>query len=433
MGRVLKYIPDLVGGGYREFWEFRGRYRVVKGSRASKKSKTCALWFIVNMMKYRGANLLVVRKTFRTIKDSCFTELKWAMGVLGVSKLWDVRESPLEMTYRPTGQKIYFRGLDDPLKITSITVDSGSLCWMWIEEAYEIASEADFNMLDESIRGSVGDGLFKQITVTFNPWNENHWLKRRFFDVKRGVDESGNAVFGERKGTVSEDGEILAMTTNYLCNEWLDDADMRMFERMKSENPRRYQVAGLGCWGVCEGLVYERWELREFNAAEIARKEGIRTAFGLDFGYTNDPTALFCGLVDLKEMVIYVFDEMYGRGMSNMMISGRISEMGFAKEKISADCANPKDIAELRSLGLVRIKPARKGADSINHGIQFIRNFNIVIHPKCVNFYTEISSYAWAEDNFGNLTNRPADNMDHLMDAMRYALEDFGSAKSFGF
>ncbi|MDE7231043.1 MAG: PBSX family phage terminase large subunit [Oscillospiraceae bacterium] len=430
---VRKFLPELVGGGYREFWDFRGRYRVVKGSRASKKSKTCALWFIVNMMKYKGANLLVVRKTFRTIKDSCFAELKWAVSVLGVAKFWDIKESPLEMTYRPTGQKIYFRGLDDPFKITSITVDTGRLCWLWIEEAYEIASEADFNVLDESIRGTVEDGLFKQITITFNPWNENHWLKRRFFDERCGVDENGAVVFREREGTVSSDGEILAMTVNYMCNEWLDDSDRRMFERMRVEDPRRYQVAGLGCWGVCDGLVYERWELRSFDVESITKCEGVRSAFGLDFGYTNDPSALFCGLVDVRERVIYVFDEMYGRGMSNMMIYDRISEMGFSKEKIIADCANPKDIAELRELGLTRIRAARKGADSVNHGIQFIRNFRIVIHPKCVNFYTEISSYVWAADKFGKLTNKPSDSMNHLMDAMRYALEDVNSSRSFGF
>lgn len=430
---VRKYLPALVGGGYREFWNFRGRYRVVKGSRASKKSKTCALWFIYYLMKIEGANLLVVRKTFRTIKDSCYTELKWAINTLGVSGLWDMKESPLEMTFRPTGQKIYFRGLDDPLKITSITVSRGSLCWMWIEEAYEIASEADFNMLDESIRGAVSGGAFKQITVTFNPWNENHWLKRRFFDERCGEDENGEPIFKAREGMISDDGEILAVTTNYLCNEWLDEADKRVFERMKAEDPRRYQVAGLGNWGVCEGLVYERWELAGFDVKEIAAKEGVRSVFGLDFGYTNDPSALFCGLVDTRERVIYVFDEMYARGLSNMMIYDRIARMGFSKERIAADSANPKDIAELRALGLSRIRAARKGADSINHGIQFIRNFKIVIHPRCVNFYTEISSYAWAEDEFGKLTNRPAGGMDHLMDAMRYAVEDVDRARSFGF
>ena len=137
MKRLKIHLPDVVGKGYKQFWNFKGRYRVVKGSRASKKSKTTALWFIYNMMKYKDANTLVVRKTFRTLKESCFTELKWAVHRLHVDHLWEFKESPLEATYVPTGQKIYFRGLDDPLKVTSITVDVGCLCWMWIEEAHE--------------------------------------------------------------------------------------------------------------------------------------------------------------------------------------------------------------------------------------------------------------------------------------------------------
>ena len=136
MKKLKINLPDIVGKGYKQFWNFKGRYRVVKGSRASKKSKTTALWYIYNMMKYKDANTLVIRKTFRTLKDSCFTELKWAVHRLHVDHLWEFKESPLEATYVPTGQKIYFRGLDDPLKVTSITVDVGCLCWMWIEEAY---------------------------------------------------------------------------------------------------------------------------------------------------------------------------------------------------------------------------------------------------------------------------------------------------------
>ena len=148
-------LSTVVGGGYNKFWHFKGRYRVCKGSRASKKSTTTALNIIKRMMEYPDANTLVVRKVFRTLKDSCFTQLKWAIHRLGVDAHWEVKESPLEMTYRPTGQKIYFRGLDDPLKVTSITVEHGYLCWCWIEEAYEISNEKDFDMLDESIRGAI--------------------------------------------------------------------------------------------------------------------------------------------------------------------------------------------------------------------------------------------------------------------------------------
>ena len=163
-------MSQIVGKGYNEFWKFKGRYRAVKGSRASKKSKTSALWYIANLSKekYKEANLLVIRKTFRTLKDSCFTELKWAINRLGLQNQWVAKESPLEIVNVETGQKIFFRGLDDPLKVTSITVDVGVLCWLWIEEAYEIMQESDFDTIDESIRGEVPEGLFKQITLRLN-------------------------------------------------------------------------------------------------------------------------------------------------------------------------------------------------------------------------------------------------------------------------
>lgn len=398
-------LPEIVGKGYGTFWRWRGRYRVVKGSRSSKKSATTSLWYIWALMAYPGANLLVVRKTFRTLKDSCYAQLKWAIHRMGVDAYFLCKESPLEITYIPTGQKIYFRGLDDPLKITSITVDTGALCFLWIEEAYEITSEAAFDTLDESIRGQLPPGMFKQITLTFNPWNERHWLKRRFFDTP--------------------DPDTLAITTNYLCNEFLDDADRRNFERMRLMNPRRYQVAGLGDWGIVEGLVFENWEEKAFDAAEISRRPNVQSAFGLDFGYTNDPSAFFCGLVDTVAREIYVFDEMYKKGMTNEAIYQEVSRMGYSKERITADSAEPKSIAQLRGLGLLRIHAAKKGRDSVMNGIQLIQDYKIIIHPRCVNFLTEISNYTWDKDKFDNTINQPIDDFNHLMDAMRYAMERF--------
>ncbi len=415
-GRKKLSLPEVVGKGYGTFWRWKGRYRVCKGSRASKKSKTAALWYIVNLMKYPESNLLVVRKVFRTLKDSCFTELKWAIHRLGVEGFWEIKESPLEMTYKPTGQKIYFRGLDDPLKVTSITVEHGYLCWMWIEEAYEVGNENDFNMLDESIRGAIlsETGLFKQITLTFNPWNEHHWIKKRFFD--------------------NPDDETLAMTTNYLCNEWLDAADRKVFETMRLNNPRRYRVAGMGDWGIVDGLIFENWEEKAFDVDEISRLASVRSAFGLDFGYTNDPSALFCGLVDETAKTLWVFDEMYDYGMSNERIAEKVSQMGYRKERIRAEAAEPKSIDRLYELGLSRIQKARKGKDSINNGIDYLQDYHIIVHPRCVNFITEISNYTWDTDTkTGKRLNKPIDDFNHLMDAMRYAMEDFSMGSAFSF
>lgn len=403
-------LPEVVGRGYKTFWNFKGRYRVCKGSRRSKKSKTMALWVITKMMEYPEANTLVVRKTYRTLKDSCFTELKWAIRRLQVEAWWDIKESPLEMTYRPTGQKIYFRGLDDPLKVTSITTEVGVLCWMWIEEAYEITAESDFDTLYESILGDCPEGLFKQVTLTFNPWNERHWLKRRFFDTP--------------------DEDTLAMTTNYLCNEWLSEEDRKVFDKMAVSNPRRYQVAGLGNWGITEGVIYENWKEQEFTLEQVKH---FKSAFGLDFGYTNDPSAFFVGFLDLEGKKLYVWDEFYERGLSNKRIYDKIFEMGYSKEKVIADSAEPKSIDELKTLGIRRMQPAKKGKDSINNGIQWIQDLEIIVHPRCVNFLTEISNYTWSTDKFGAKLNVPIDDFNHLMDAMRYALEEYTTGNKWLF
>ena len=144
-------ISKKIGKGYKTFWNFKGRYRVVKGGRASKKSTTNAQWIIYKMMQYPLANTLVIRRVFNTHKDSTWTQLKWATNNLGVSHLWKFSKSPLEATYLPTGQKILFRGLDDPMSITSITVEIGYLCWCWFEEAFQIMDEDSFNKVDIKI------------------------------------------------------------------------------------------------------------------------------------------------------------------------------------------------------------------------------------------------------------------------------------------
>lgn len=396
-------LPNIVGKGYATYWNYKGRYRVVKGGRGSKKSTTTALWIIYNMMKYPLANTLVIRRVFNTHKDSTYTQLKWASNVLKVSHLWKFSKSPLEATYIPTGQKILFRGLDDPMSITSITVEHGHLCWCWFEEAFQVMNEDDFNKVDMSIRGELPKGYFKQITLSFNPWSEKHWLKKRFFDI--------------------EDEDVLAITTNYACNEFLGEDDKKLFEKMKINNPRRYNIEGLGNWGIAEGLIYNNFEELDFDIEEIKKRKNIKSAFGLDFGYTNDPTAFICSLVDLDNMEIFIFDEHYQKAMSNKMIVDMIKYKGYAKERIIGDSSEPKSIDDIKKQGIYRIKGARKGKDSILNGIQYIQDFKIYVHPKCENTIIELSNYVW-DTKDGNAINKPIDDYNHLMDALRYSLED---------
>lgn len=401
-------MQQLVGKGYSKLWNFTGRYVACKGSRASKKSKTVALWIVSHLIKYPEANAIYIRKTERTLKDSCYSDCKWAINRMGLDKWFVCRLSPLEIEYKPTGQRILFRGCDDPLKLTSISVPKGVLCWAVFEEAYEINKESDFDMIDESIRGEVPSGYFKRIFVLLNPWSEKHWIKRRFFDTP-------------------DDESKLSLTTTYQCNEWLTEDDIKIFEDMKVRNPRRYAVAGLGGWGVTDGLVYENWKEQEFTLDDIKH---CKSAFGLDFGYTNDPSAFFAGFIDIENKKLYVWDEFYQCGMSNKKIAATVTEMGYTKEHITADSAEPKSIDELNGYGL-RVKAAKKGKDSILNGIQWIQDLEIIIHPRCVNFLTEISNYTWDKDKFDNKLNRPIDNFNHLMDAMRYALEQYVRIKKW--
>lgn len=405
-------LPQIVGKGYATYWNYKGRYRVVKGGRGSKKSTTTALWIIYNMMKYPLANTLIIRRVFNTHKDSTYTQLKWASNVLKVSHLWKFSKSPLEATYIPTGQKILFRGLDDPMSITSITVEHGHLCWCWFEEAFQIMNEDDFNKVDMSIRGELPKGYFKQITLSFNPWSEKHWLKKRFFDTK--------------------DEDVLAITTNYTCNEFLGEDDKKLFEKMKINNPRRYNIEGLGNWGIAEGLVYSNFEELDFNIEDIKKRPNVKSAFGLDFGYTNDPTAFIASLIDLNNMEIFIFDEHYQKAMSNKDIANMIKYKGYSKERIIGDSSEPKSIDDIKRQGIYRLKGARKGKDSILNGIQYVQDFKIYVHPKCENTLIELSNYVW-DTKEGNVINKPIDDYNHLMDALRYSLEDIrlGGVKQF--
>jgi phage terminase large subunit len=421
-----KSLPKLIGKGYKKFWNFKGRYRVLKGGRGSKKSTTASFWFPYNMMKYwheYGLKpcTLVIRRYYNTHRDSTFAQLKWAINRLGVAHLWKATKSPLELTYIPSGQKIMFRGLDDPQSITSITVEDGELCWVWWEEAFQCTNEEDFNKVDMSIRGEMPEPLFKQHTLTFNPWSEKIWLKARFFD-KVGTDG------------LSKDGDILALTKNYDCNEFLGQDDIRIFEKMKEENPRRYSIEGEGNWGIAEGLVFENWQELDFDAEYMKRQldrednPRYRQLHGLDFGYTNDPTAFIALLADEKEKKLFIYDEVYRTHMKNKDIYASLKYKGFERARICADSEDPKTIDELKDLGLYRMFGAKKGKGSVKAGIQKLQDYKIYVHPSCVNTIVELSNYVWATDkDTGKPTTDPIDEYNHLMDALRYATEELNS------
>ena len=400
-------VTKTIGSGYNEFWHNKNFYRVVKGSRGSKKSKTTALNFIYRLMEYEWANLLVVRRFSNTNKQSTYTDLKWATNQLGVTHLFKFNDSLPEITYKPTGQKILFRGLDDPLKITSITVENGILCWAWFEEAYQIETFDKFSTVVESIRGSIDDSeFFKQITVTFNPWSERHWLKPTFFDE----DTKLNNTF--------------SYTTTYRVNEWLDEVDIARYEDLYRTNPRRARIVCDGDWGVAEGLVFENFEVKEFDWVKKLKEMQV-VAHGSDFGFTQDPTTLISTIVDLKNKELWIYDEHYQRGMLTDEIYQMYLDKGLKNAKIIADSAEKRLITEIKRKGISNLKPSIKGQGSIMQGVQFIQGFKIYVHPTCKHTIEELNTYTFDQDKDGNWLNKPIDANNHLMDALRYSLEEF--------
>lgn len=404
-------IAKLIGKGYNRFWHSRNFYRVVKGSRGSKKSKTTALNYIYRLMRYPWANLLVVRRYSTTNKQSTYTDLKWAAAKLNVRHLFKFNESLPEITYLPTGQKILFRGLDDPLKITSITVDVGMLCWAWFEEAYQIEREEDFRTVVESIRGSHDDPeFFKQITVTFNPWNEHHWLKRVFFDAE------------------TQEKDTFAITTTFRCNEWLDANDRARYEDLYRTNPRRARIVCDGEWGVAEGLVFGNYMVMDFDPLEKIQ-EIQETTHGMDYGFTNDPTTLASSAVDLDNTNIWIYDDHYELGMTTDDIYKMLARKELLKSSITGDGAEPRLIKELVAKGVRRLHGSIKGQNSVRHGINFLQGFKIYIHPSCVHTIEEFGTYSFKQNAEGKFLNEPEDKNNHIIDALRYSMERYHLGK----
>ena len=438
---IRKSLRDIIGCGYDEWfynldpsteiyrdgmtkseWAKSVRYWSVKGGRGSKKSYTVAYWILINIMAYDKANVLVVRKVADTLADSCYALLEKCAWNLGVHQEFKFSKSPLKIIYKRTGQQIIFRGLDDFQKLTSLDVTYGNLCWMWIEEAYQITKKEDFDRIDESIRGVLPDGLFKRIMLTFNPWNKTHWLRTAFFETE--------------EGKPLDDPDVFSHTTNYLMNEWLEEADYKLYERMKRLNPRQYDVAGLGNWGSPEGLIYENWEEFDFDFNAVARREGVVAINGLDFGFSADPTALVCMLYDEAHYELYIYDELYVKGYTSQMRYDAICKKGHKHSVIYYDSAGALDSAELMELGMSNLIPYNKAGEknSILNGINFIRSLKIYVHPRCVNTLTEFENYMWYVDKDGITQPKPQPgSLDHAMDGIRYGVMGYKQSSGGGF
>jgi phage terminase large subunit len=339
-------------------------------------------------------NILIIRKVDRTIKKSVWTLMKNIVSKWGLSDQFHFNQTDRTMVWKENGAQFMFSGLDDVEKLKSIE----GVTSIWVEEATELLQE-DFEQLDLRLRGNFG--CLKQIILTLNPISEQHWIKKIFFD--------------------DPIQDVFTLKTTYLDNSFIDDDYKMVMENKKKSNPRYYNIYALGNWGTAEGLVFNNVTQRLIREEEIS---GLDCIQGLDFGYTNDPTAFNQSYIDIKNKKLFVYDGFYEKGMSNSAIAEKLKSMLLHKHETTADSAEPKSIDSIKHKG-VRIKGALKGKDSINSGIDFLQDYEIIVNAHLVEFMTEFNNYAWMVDKNNKTTNKPVDDFNHFIDSLRYATEKY--------
>jgi phage terminase large subunit len=380
------------------------RYQVAWGGAGSGKSHIVARKMLYRIVKEteKPHKFLVVRKVNRTIKRSVFTLFRNLISLWGLIDEFDVNLTDLTITYKKNGAQFMFTGMDDPEKLKSIEGVTG----VWMEEATEFTQE-DFEQLDLRLRGETLHK--KQIILTLNPISEQHWIKRVFFD---------DPIDG-----------CFTLKTTYLDNSFIDDEYKMVMENKKKTNPRYYNIYALGNWGTAEGLVFNNVKQQTIKYEDISHLECVQ---GGDFGYTNDPTVVHVSYVDKENKKIYVYDGFYEKGMSNEAIAGRMKEMRIHRHLTTFDSSEPKSIDRLKMLG-VNARGAMKGKDSVNTGIDFLCEYEIIVNSHLVEYMTEFNNYCWAIDKDGKATNKPVDDFNHFIDALRYSVEHHMKKAAFVF
>jgi phage terminase large subunit len=364
---------------------------ILYGGSSSGKSYGVAQYYLEAILDL-DRNVLALRKVARTVKHSIFALFQQLINKHNLEDLYTINKSEYSIKSKYTGYKIVCGGLDDPEKIKSITFEKGNITDIWLEEATEF-TEKDYMQLKLRLRGK--SKKTKRIRMTFNPISNMHWIKKRFFDQ---VDEN---VYIEK--------------FTYHDNDFLEEEDISRIESLKNEDPVYYEVYAKGNWGVLGNLVFNNWRVEDLSS--------IKDTFnsydnGIDFGFTNHPTAIV--KIGYKNDTIYILDEHYEKGMENYHIAKAYKNM--CTGYVYCDSAEPKSIKELRNYKVQSLS-VKKGKDSVRHGIQWIRQRKIIIDKRCINFINEIQTYKYKEDKDGNVLQVPVDMNNHLMDAMRYALE----------
>ena len=392
-------IEAKLNGAFREVHQCRKRYVVLMGGAGSGKSADTATTYILRLMQDRGRNLLAMRKSEITNRDSTFAELAAAIRRLKAGAYWKISKAPMEMTCA-NGNKIVFRGMNDEKqreKIKSITFQTGSLTDIWLEEATEFSAR-DIEILDDRLRGELPEGLFYQIKLTFNPVSADHWIKKLFFDTP--------------------DEDVCLHHSTYLDNRFLDKSFHRRMERRRRTDPEGYRVYGLGEWGELGGLILTNWQAEKVSQNP---EDYDHVYYGQDFGY-NDANALL--EIGFRDGDIYILRELYIREKDTAEIIALAEAGGFSKKpEMFCDSAEPDRIKMWRRAGW-RARAVSKEQGSVNAQIDYLKGRRIYIHPDCANTIAEIRKWRWAYDGTaGVYLDNPTGTDDHAMAALRYGVE----------
>lgn len=384
---VPKFYPLLL--------DYSHRWEVYMGSAGSAKSYFITQKLIVRACREK-IKILVCRRTGTTIRNTCFSLFKDILAKWQLTPYVKVRETDFNIKF-PNGSEIIFIGLDEETKLLSLN----NIGCIFIEEVFEVPKNI-IEQLNLRLRGAT---KHQQIIMAFNPISKHHWLYN----------------FCEEQPPQS----FIYTHSTYKDNPFLNQEYINALEELYTRNPQKARIFCEGEWGVdAEGLVFQNWKVQEFNHAEIDGALQI----GLDFGFINDISAIVASLLVESEKRIYIFKEYGATGKTNQDLVNIITALGFSKSSIIADSAEQKSIAEIKAAGIQKIKPAKKGADSIIHGIQQLQNYEIIIHPSCTGVITEFENYTWQKDkNTGLYINKPIDDFNHYIDALRYSLQCNGA------
>lgn len=380
---VPKFYPLLL--------DYSHRWEVYMGSAGSAKSYFITQKLIVRACREK-IKILVCRRTGTTIRNTCFSLFKDILAKWQLTKYVKIRETDFNIKFS-NGSEIIFIGLDEETKLLSLN----NIGCIFIEEVFEVPKPI-VEQLNLRLRGTTQQ---QQIIMAFNPISKQHWLYN----------------FCEEQPPNS----FIYTHSTYKDNPFLNKEYIDSLEELYTRNPQKARIFCDGEWGIdAEGLVLQNWKVEEFNHAEINGQLMV----GLDFGFINDISAIVASLMVEEEKRIYIFKEYGATGKTNQDLVNIITSLGLNKSVIIADSAEQKSIEEIKRAGINRIRPCKKGADSIIHGIQQLQNYQIIVHPSCQGIITELENYTWQKDKHTGLyTNKPIDDFNHFIDALRYSLQ----------